>query len=51
MSGHASAAPRGAYLERLFGLTGRTAVVVGGTGVLGGAIAEESFQVCAPRSC
>ena len=37
---HASAAPQGAYLERLFGLTGRTAVVVGGTGVLGGALAE-----------
>lgn len=28
------------YVEQLFGLTGRTAVVVGGTGVLGGAIAE-----------
>jgi NAD(P)-dependent dehydrogenase (short-subunit alcohol dehydrogenase family) len=28
------------YLEKLFGLGGRTAVVVGGTGVLGGAIAE-----------
>ncbi|NDC64374.1 MAG: gluconate 5-dehydrogenase, partial [Planctomycetia bacterium] len=27
------------YLERLFGLEGRTAVVVGGTGVLGGALA------------
>lgn len=27
-----------AYLEQLFGLSGRTAVVVGGTGVLGGAI-------------
>ncbi|MFM8497267.1 MAG: SDR family oxidoreductase [Planctomycetia bacterium] len=27
-------------LERLFGLAGRTAVVVGGTGVLGGALAE-----------
>ncbi|MBM3953904.1 MAG: SDR family oxidoreductase [Planctomycetes bacterium] len=27
-------------LERLFGLSGRTAVVVGGTGVLGGALAE-----------
>ena len=26
------------YLEKLFGLSGRTAVVVGGTGVLGGAI-------------
>jgi NAD(P)-dependent dehydrogenase (short-subunit alcohol dehydrogenase family) len=29
-----------AYLENLFGLSGRTAVVVGGTGVLGGALAE-----------
>jgi len=29
-----------AYLEQLFGLNGRTAVVVGGTGVLGGAIAQ-----------
>ncbi len=28
------------YLEQLFGLNGRTAVVVGGTGVLGGAIAQ-----------
>lgn len=28
------------YLDRLFGLAGRTAVVVGGTGVLGGALAE-----------
>ena len=28
------------YLENLFGLTGRTAVVVGGTGVLGGALAD-----------
>jgi len=28
------------YLENLFGLEGRTAVVVGGTGVLGGALAE-----------
>jgi len=28
------------YLEQLFGLSGRTAVVVGGTGVLGGALAE-----------
>lgn len=28
------------YIEQLFGLAGRTAVVVGGTGVLGGAIAE-----------
>ena len=28
------------FLERLFGLAGRTAVVVGGTGVLGGALAE-----------
>ena len=29
-----------AYLENLFSLSGRTAVVVGGTGVLGGALAE-----------
>ena len=28
------------YLDNLFGLSGRTAVVVGGTGVLGGALAE-----------
>ena len=28
------------YLERLFGLSGKTAVVVGGTGVLGGALAD-----------
>ena len=28
------------YLEKLFGLSGKMAVVVGGTGVLGGAIAE-----------
>jgi NAD(P)-dependent dehydrogenase (short-subunit alcohol dehydrogenase family) len=28
------------YLETMFGLSGRTAVVVGGTGVLGGALAE-----------
>ncbi|RLS80043.1 MAG: SDR family oxidoreductase [Planctomycetota bacterium] len=28
------------YLDHLFGLAGRTAVVVGGTGVLGGALAE-----------
>jgi len=28
------------YLENLFGLSGRTAIVVGGTGVLGGALAE-----------
>ncbi len=28
------------YLQNLFGLSGRTAVVVGGTGVLGGALAE-----------
>jgi NAD(P)-dependent dehydrogenase (short-subunit alcohol dehydrogenase family) len=28
------------YLEKLFGLRGRTAVVVGGTGVLGGALAD-----------
>ncbi|MBM4022982.1 MAG: SDR family oxidoreductase [Planctomycetes bacterium] len=30
----------GDYLHNLFGLAGRTAVVVGGTGVLGGALAE-----------
>jgi NAD(P)-dependent dehydrogenase (short-subunit alcohol dehydrogenase family) len=30
----------GTFLEQLFGLSGRTAVVVGGTGVLGGALAE-----------
>ena len=29
-----------AFLDTLFGLSGRTAVVVGGTGVLGGALAE-----------
>lgn len=29
-----------AYLQSLFGLDGKTAVVIGGTGVLGGAIAE-----------
>ena len=29
-----------AFLENLFGLSGRTAVVVGGTGVLGGSLAE-----------
>jgi NAD(P)-dependent dehydrogenase (short-subunit alcohol dehydrogenase family) len=29
-----------AFLDRLFGLDGRTAVVVGGTGVLGGALAD-----------
>jgi NAD(P)-dependent dehydrogenase (short-subunit alcohol dehydrogenase family) len=28
------------YLENLFSLKGRTAVVVGGTGVLGGALAD-----------
>ena len=28
------------FLENLFGLSGRTAVVVGGTGVLGGAFAD-----------
>ena len=28
------------YLHELFGLSGQTAVVVGGTGVLGGALAD-----------
>src|SRR5215216_168408 len=28
------------YVERLFGLSGQVAVVIGGTGVLGGALAE-----------
>src|SRR5436190_17990090 len=28
------------FLEKLFGLNGQTAVVIGGTGVLGGALAE-----------
>ncbi|QDU81974.1 putative oxidoreductase UxuB [Polystyrenella longa] len=28
------------YLQKLFGLDGKTAIVIGGTGVLGGAIAE-----------
>jgi NAD(P)-dependent dehydrogenase (short-subunit alcohol dehydrogenase family) len=32
------------YLERLFGLSGQTAVVIGGTGVLCGAIAEGLAQ-------
>jgi NAD(P)-dependent dehydrogenase (short-subunit alcohol dehydrogenase family) len=32
------------YLENLFGLTGQVAVVVGGTGVLGGALAEGLAQ-------
>ena len=32
------------FLENLFGLKGRTAVVVGGTGVLGGALAEGLAQ-------
>lgn len=32
------------YLDRLFGLTGKTAVVVGGTGVLGGAICDALAQ-------
>ena len=33
-----------AYLEQLFGLSGQVAVVVGGTGVLGGALAEGIAQ-------
>ena len=28
------------YLDALFGLSGQTAIVVGGTGVLGGALAD-----------
>lgn len=32
------------YLESLFGLTGQVAVVIGGTGVLGGALAEGLLQ-------
>ena len=28
------------YLDKLFGLSGQTAIVVGGTGVLGGALAD-----------
>ena len=32
------------FLQNLFGLSGRTAVVVGGTGVLGGALAEGLAQ-------
>ena len=33
-----------AYLEKLFGLNGKTAVVIGGTGVLGGSICETLAQ-------
>src|SRR5688572_19856123 len=33
-----------AYLDSLFGLSGQTAVVIGGTGVLGGAICEGLAQ-------
>ena len=32
------------YLKKLFGLSGSTAIVIGGTGVLGGAIAEALAQ-------
>ncbi|QDV21125.1 putative oxidoreductase UxuB [Gimesia panareensis] len=32
------------YLQSLFGLTGKTAIVIGGTGVLGGAIADALAQ-------
>ena len=43
------------YLARLFGLDGQTAVVIGGTGVLGGALSEGlaqagAFVVVAGRS-
>ncbi len=34
----------GSYLENLFGLSGQTAVVIGGTGVLGGALCEGLAQ-------
>jgi NAD(P)-dependent dehydrogenase (short-subunit alcohol dehydrogenase family) len=37
---HMAASMPGEFLEQLFGLRGRTAVVVGGTGVLGGALAD-----------
>ena len=33
-----------AYLEQLFGLSGQVAVVIGGTGTLGGALAEGIAQ-------
>ncbi|MCC7084887.1 MAG: SDR family oxidoreductase [Pirellulales bacterium] len=33
-----------AFIEKLFGLSGQTAVVIGGTGVLGGALAEGIAQ-------
>src|SRR5689334_19334655 len=32
------------FLEKMFGLAGQTAVVIGGTGVLGGALAEGIAQ-------
>ena len=34
----------GKYLEQMFGLSGQVAVVIGGTGVLGGALAEGLAQ-------
>ena len=39
-----TAAKRESYLERLFGLGGRVAVVTGGSGALGGAIARGLAQ-------
>jgi len=39
-----TAAERESYLERLFGLSGRVAVVTGGSGALGGAIARGLAQ-------
>jgi NAD(P)-dependent dehydrogenase (short-subunit alcohol dehydrogenase family) len=39
-----TAAKRESYLERLFGLSGRVAVVTGGSGALGGAIAHGLAQ-------
>src|SRR5215471_13147234 len=34
----------GSYLDKLFSLSGQVAVVIGGTGVLGGALAEGIAQ-------
>src|SRR5262245_47053918 len=40
LSDRGRAAMTESYVEQLFGLTGQVAVVIGGTGVLGGALAE-----------